>query len=67
MGGKTERPLSVAEAKAQLRQKAEEAMPSGYVRRHPLTVLALAFAAGYFLGGTGSSRELATRAMLKVL
>ncbi len=66
MGIETEHPLSVTEAKNRLRRAAEE-LPSGYVRRHPYTVLALAFAVGLLMGGSGSGRQLLTRAMLRVL
>lgn len=66
MASETDRPLSVTEAKNRLRQATEE-LPSGYVRRHPYTVLALAFAVGLVMGGSGSGRQLLTRAMLKVL
>lgn len=66
MGIKSEYPLSVAAAKNQLRRVADE-LPSGYVRRHPYTVLALAFAVGLLVGGNGPGRQLLTRAMLKVL
>jgi hypothetical protein len=62
-----DRSLTVAEAKERLRETAEETMPSGYVRRHPIAVLAIAFAAGYLLAKSPLTRGIVTSTMLKAL
>lgn len=62
-----DRPLTVAEAKERLRETAEETMPSGYVRRHPVAVLIIAFAAGYLLAKSPLTRGIVTSTMLKAL
>lgn len=62
-----DRPLSLEEAKNRLRETAEETLPSGYVRRHPITVLAIAFAAGYLFARSPLTRGIVTRSMLKAL
>jgi hypothetical protein len=67
MDRRSDRPLSVEEAKNRLRTTTEEALPSGYVRRHPYTILALAFAAGFLFGRSPFTRGLVTRTMLKTL
>lgn len=57
----------MAEAKNRLRNTAEQSLPSGYVRRHPVAVLAVAFAAGYILARNPLARGLLSRAVLGVL
>ncbi len=47
MGGAEDRPLSVDEAKALLRETAGGVGVEAWVRRHPGRALALAFAAGW--------------------
>lgn len=41
------RPLSIDEAKAQLRAAARRASPSAWVRRHPLAALTVALVGGF--------------------
>jgi len=67
MDRRPDRSLSVAEAKNRLRATTEEVLPSGYVRRHPYAVLALAFATGFIFGKSPDSRGLITRALLRSL
>jgi len=67
MDRRSDRPLSVEEAKNRLRRTSDEALPSGYVRRHPYAILALAFTAGFLFGRSPFTRSLVTRTMLKTL
>jgi hypothetical protein len=61
-------PLSVAEAKLRLRNSAEAASPSTYVRHHPYAVLGVALTAGFLLGKKNRlSLKLFTLPMLNVL
>jgi hypothetical protein len=45
-------PLSVEEAKTRLREAAERASPTGYVRQHPVETVGLALVAGLLAGRT---------------
>lgn len=65
MARRTDQPLSVAEAKTRLRRTTEEALPTGYIRRHPCAGLAAAFAAGYVAGRVPGASALVTRSLLK--
>lgn len=62
-----DRPLTVAEAKERLLETAEETMPSGYVKRHPVAVLVIAFAAGYLLARSPLTRGIVSSTILKAL
>jgi len=61
----SDRPLTVAEAKNRLRRTTEEALPSGYVQRHPYAVLGFAVIAGFLIGRSPVTRYLLTRTLLK--
>jgi len=63
----TDQPLSVREAKDRLRSTAEEALPAGYVKRHPYTALGFALATGYFFGKIPAVRSLFTSPVLGTL
>jgi hypothetical protein len=43
-------PLTVEEAKMRLREAAERASPTGYVRQHPVETMGLALVAGLLAG-----------------
>lgn len=53
-----EKTLSVIEAKAQVRQRAEAASLSSYLQRHPVQVLGLAAGAGLLLANKGVAKVL---------
>ena len=42
-------------------------MPSGYVKRHPVAVLVIAFAAGYLLARSPLTRGIVSSTILKAL
>jgi len=60
-------PLSILEAKDRLRSTAAEALPTGYIRRHPYTALGVALATGYFFGRTLIVRSLFSSSVLGTL
>jgi hypothetical protein len=47
MAGDAVRPLSTEEAKTRLRAAAQQASPSAWVRRHPLSGLTIALLCGF--------------------
>lgn len=57
MGHHEKKPLTVDEAKAELRAAAGRVGPSAWLQRHPATVLGIAAAAG-FLAAHMSRRDL---------
>ncbi len=67
MAGATDQPLSIEEAKTRLRTTAEEAMPIGYIKRHPYKVLSIALSAGFLFGRNRLSGNLFTIPMLNAL
>lgn len=60
-------PLSIEEAKNRLRSSTQVTPLAYSMREHPWAWLALAFAAGAFLGGGPSTRHLMSRALLRLL
>lgn len=60
-------PLSIEEAKYRLRSSTQVTPLSYSMREHPWAWLALAFAAGAFLGGGSATRHLMSRALLRLL
>jgi len=67
MAGTPDHPLTVAEAKARLRQTAGEVGVVGYVRRRPYTALLVAVAVGAFFGRSPQARAMAVRETARLL
>lgn len=63
----TDQPLSVEQAKERLREAAGRAGVASYVRRRPYTSLAIACALGALLANSPASRDVAKRALLRLL
>ncbi len=59
MAGRTPRPLSPAEAKAQLRTAAERASPAYWVQQRPWQLLLIALCSGFLAGRLRISPALA--------
>lgn len=67
MAGPTDQPLSITEAKTRLRTTAEEALPTGYVRRNPYTALGVALLTGFLFGKSPLVRGLFSSPVLGTL
>lgn len=67
MGGPPPEPLTPDQAKQQLRAALDQLSLQGWVRRHPLPAVALAFAAGAFCASDRQMRRLAISALGKYL
>jgi ElaB/YqjD/DUF883 family membrane-anchored ribosome-binding protein len=62
-----DQPLSLEEAKARLREAAQQATMTGFVKRRPYTAVTLAFAAGAVLGSSPKARGAASRELIRLL
>ena len=58
MEGEARRPLSVAEAKANLRATADQCDPFGWVTAHPIATAAVAGTLGYILLRSGKLSDI---------
>lgn len=67
MGGPAPQPLTPEQAKRQLSDALDQLSARGWIRRHPLEAVALAFVAGSFCGSNRQTRQLAINVLERYL